>query len=152
MEEEQNPLKFTRLDTDIGIDIGKRRLKTAEGVIITPKEKKKEKPKEKQESLKKPQETVAVSKSSKALAYEEVIFSTAIGEMKASYFPVIDTDEYIVLGLGPNSFIPKPYKESPDLRFKLVWKDVSSTVVFTGCKFKDPATGSEYIIMMKVKE
>ncbi len=83
-------------------------------------------------------------------SWESVTFKTPLGDVTGQYYPVVDAGDYIVLGLSPQSFIPKPYKEAPDLRFNFIYKQLNVSVLYSGCKFKDPDTDREYIILMKV--
>lgn len=81
----------------------------------------------------------------------QVTFKTAMGDVTGRYYPVLDCDRYVVVGLTEQSFIPKSYNETPDLRLEMRAPQLKATkVVFTGCLFTDPDSGRTYIVFMKV--
>ena len=143
-------LHISEVDSNEGINMGNGVRKAEGGYIRTPKSK--QKPEERIQVNERPVEKkISVQPENKPfLEYVEVIFTTDIGSMKGFYYPVVDAGDYIILGLSDNSFVPKSYKESPDLRFSVTVKDNTYNVVYTGCRWRDPETNREQIILMKV--
>lgn len=154
----EQSLKLEQLPIE-GIQLKEGVIKTAEGYIRIPKSKlKKNKP---QESIQKqsdanevkPQQSIKNTLPSRyESSYKKAVFSTSLGDVSGKYYPVIDCGSYIVLGLSDQSFIPKPYKEAPDLRLEFSCDSIKEQVVYTGCRFKDPDYDREYLILMKVEK
>lgn len=143
-------LRISEIDQDEGINMGNGVRKTDAGYIRTPKAK--QQPEEKIQINEKPvaKQSIKQPENKPFLEYVEVIFTTDIGSMKGFYYPVVDEGDYIILGLSDNSFVPRSYKEAPNLRFTVTVKEASYNVVFTGCRWRDPETNREQIVLMKV--
>lgn len=144
-----------------GLEVAPGTYRTTTGTICVPLSRQREeaKAKEVQEERKKEYaEKVAEIKQPtqqiqqvKHIPAKSVQFTTPIGTMEALYHPVIDTPNWIILGKTTHSFVPKSYKEDPQLKFHIKSDDLKeTTVVFTGCEFTDPTTRSTYLIFMKV--
>jgi hypothetical protein len=144
-------LKISEVNDGTGIEIKKGVIKTDLGTIRIPKHKlKTERKQETPQARAAPAVNSRQPEDKKFLEYKEVIFSTELGDMKGFYYPVVDTEGFVILGLSDNSFVPKSYKESPNLRFSVIFDSLSYNVVFTGCRWRDPETNREQIILMKV--
>lgn len=83
---------------------------------------------------------------------EKLVFSTELGEVTGNYYPVIDIDKFLILGLTDASFIPKSFNEAPSLRITVRTKNNEYKIVYTGCRFTEPDLNRDYIILMKVTE
>lgn len=82
---------------------------------------------------------------------QSVIFETPVGQISGIFDPVIENDNWVILGKTEMSFVPKSYREDASLRFRIKARDVSDcNVVFTGCEFTDPHYEQTYLIFMKV--
>ena len=134
MSSKEYPLKFT---TSVeGVEVAEGTYKTSSGVIRIPKSRMLEKEREaaaeksaaqKKEPEKESKKEAPVKKlpqQSQQRAPEEVSFETPMGTMKAPYSPVINQENFIVLGLLPQSFIPVSYQENAKLVFEVYGSSV----------------------------
>ena len=137
-----------------GVDIGGGRFKQGDATVVPSRallqeSKKKDKPAEKKSAP-------AVKQTVKAAdIYTEQVqlfFETPVGELSGSYWPVIHVPGFLILGLTSNSFVPKAYKESPDLVLKTTVNNQQLDVVYSGCRFRDPDYDREYIIFIEVSK
>lgn len=145
----------------VGTDLGKGSIMTSEGIVRIPMSKLKKQ----KENLKKDttQEDIRndepihsvdiISNLPRRLNPQEkqIKFKSGIGTATGKYFPVINIDDFIVLGLTEQSFIPASYKDNPDMIMSVIIDNKEHDVVFSGCQFKDPETEREYIILIKLK-
>lgn len=152
----QSPLKLS-IEQPEGLEIEEWRFKTSQGTIVIPKSRQKALAREaaKKEVRKTPvtipEEVPAKLPEIRTGKVEKVTFRTPVGTFSASYNPVIDLEDWIVLGVMPQAFVPTSYKENKELVLEISSPSIKSCrVVFTGCQFTDPFTRSKYIILMKV--
>ena len=138
-----------------GIDIGDGRFKQGDATVVPSrallqeKRKKKEKPVEKKPA---PVVTQTVKAADIYTEQVQLFFETPVGELSGSYWPVIQVPGFLILGLTSNSFVPKSYKESPDLVLKTKVNNQQIDVVYSGCRFRDPDYDREYIIFIEVSK
>lgn len=147
---------------EVGIEIAPGYLRTENGSVVrTPKSKLKKMGKRKEKDTPQAAELHEVNFSAvpevkleqlpRKTKDIQVTFKTAMGDVTGRYYPVLDCDRYVVAGLTEQSFIPKSYNETPDLRLEMRAPQLKATkVVFTGCLFTDPDSGRTYIVFMKV--
>lgn len=136
-----------------GVDLGGGRFKQGDATVVPSrallqeKRKKKEKPVEK-----KPVPSVKPVVKTNEIYTEQVqlVFETPVGDLSGSYWPVIQVPGFLILGLTSNSFVPKAYKESPDLVLKTTINNQQIDVVYSGCRFRDSDYDREYIIFIEV--
>lgn len=161
ISQNQSPLKLS-LEQPEGLEIEEGRFKTSQGTIVIPKSRQKalarEAAKKEQKEIKHtpmnafPEREVSTKLPEiKTGKVEKVTFKTPVGTFSASYNPVIELEDWVVLGLMPQAFVPTSYKENKDLVLEISSPSIKSCkVVFTGCQFTDPFTRAKYIILMKV--
>lgn len=147
-----------------GIEIAPGRFKTSRGTIVVPKARQKKlaqkagtvlsedmrpfEPTSAAPPAREPERTLPEINTGKP---EQVTFKTPLGLMTATYNPVIDLQDWVVLGTTPQSFVPTSYKENKNLSFEMEGPSVKKCkVVFTGCKFQEPFSRTTYIVLMKV--
>lgn len=159
ISQNQSPLKLS-LEQPEGLEIEEGRFKTSQGTIVIPKSRQKALAREAAKKEQRPAKTVSVNipeevpvklPEIKTGKVEKVTFKTPVGTFSASYNPVIELEDWVVLGLMPQAFVPTSYKENKDLVLEISSPSINSCrVVFTGCQFTDPFTRAKYIILMKV--
>lgn len=139
-----------------GVDLGDGVYETKEGIIRTPKSKL-NKLKRSTQPSKVPSESPATAEQSKPAVsiavnspLQTLVFETPMGKVYGQYSPVIRTDTFVVLGLSPQSFIPISWKEDKRLKLTTTIEGDELHLVYTGCRFKDPDTNREYIVLMEV--
>lgn len=143
-----------------GLEIAPGTYKTPSGTIRIPLSRQREEAKAKEAQEERKAEAVEritqqrISQTTQQVKHipgKTIQFSTPIGTMTALYHPVIDAPNWVILGKTANSFVPKSYKEDPQLKFQIKGDELKETaVVYTGCEFTDPTTRSTYLIFMKV--
>ena len=159
VSQNQSPLKLS-LEQPEGLEIEEGRFKTSQGTIVIPKSRQKALAREAAKKEQRPAKPMPVNTSEEVPAklpeintgrVEKVTFKTPVGTFSASYNPVIELEDWIVLGLMPQAFVPTSYKENKELVLEISSPSINSCrVVFTGCQFTDPFTKAKYIILMKV--
>lgn len=159
VSQDPSPLKLA-IEQPEGLEIEEGRYKTSQGTIVIPKSRQKalarEAAKKEQKSAKtasaNAQEEVPVKLPEiNTGKVEKIAFKTPVGTFSASYNPVIELEDWVVLGLMPQAFVPTSYKENKELVLEISSPSIKSCrAVFTGCQFTDPFTRSKYIILMKV--
>ena len=142
-----------------GIDLGNGSIQTEEGIVRIPQSKLKKTKKEHKEEPKRETEPSSVgvdilSTLPRRVNPEErsLSFESPMGIVTGKYFPVIDTGDFIVLGLTEQSFVPLSYKQNKDLKLTLQNGSNRDQVVYSGCRFRDPDTEREYIVLIKIGE
>ena len=136
------------------------RFKTSQGTIVIPKSRQKALAREAAKKEQKLAKAAPVNTSEEVPVklpeintgkIEKVTFKTSVGTFSASYNPVIELEDWVVLGLMPQVFVPTSYQENKELVLEISSPSIESCrVVFTGCQFTDPFTRAKYIILMKV--
>ena len=159
VSQSQSPLKLS-LEKPEGLEIEEGRFKTSQGTIVIPKSRQKALAREAAKKEQRPAKATSANTSEEVPVklpeintgrVEKVTFKTPVGIFSASYNPVIELEDWVVLGLMPQAFVPTSYKENKDLVLEISSPSIKSCrVVFTGCQFTDPFTRSKYIILMKV--
>ena len=136
-----------------GIDLGNGSYKTKMGVIRVPMSRMKQLKKEaRHEEVEEEPPVIDAKRLPRRVNPEEqsVVFTSPMGNITGKYFPVVDTGEFIVLGLTEQSFIPVSYKENNTLTMVIKYNNKEAQIVYSGCRFKDPDTEREYIVLIKV--
>jgi hypothetical protein len=140
-----------------GIDLGNGSIQTEEGIVRIPLSKLRKNKKEQKEELKHDMSNSSrgvdiLSTLPRRVNPEErsLSFESPMGIVTGKYFPVIDTGDFIVLGLTEQSFVPLSYKQNKDLKLTLQNGDNRDQVVYSGCRFRDPDTEREYIVLIKI--
>lgn len=140
-----------------GIDLGNGSIQTEEGIVRIPQSKLRKNKKEQKEELKHDMSNSSrgvdiLSTLPRRVNPEErsLSFESPMGIVTGKYFPVIDTGDFIVLGLTEQSFVPLSYKQNKDLKLTLQNGDNRDQVVYSGCRFRDPDTEREYIVLIKI--
>lgn len=140
-----------------GIDLGNGSIQTEEGIVRIPQSKLRKNKKEQKEELKHDMSNSSrgvdiLSTLPRRVNPEErsLSFESPMGIVTGKYFPVIDTGDFIVLGLTEQSFVPLSYKQNKDLKLTLQNGDNRDQVVYSGCRFRDPDTEKEYIVLIKI--
>ena len=158
VSQNQSPLKLS-LEQPEGLEIEEGRFKTSQGTIVIPKSRQKALAREAAKKDQKPAKSIPVNTLEVPVKLpeintgkiEKVTFKTPVGTFSASYNPVIELEDWVVLGLMPQAFVPTSYKENKELILEISSPSIKSCrVVFTGCQFTDPFTRAKYIILMKV--
>lgn len=138
-----------------GMDLGDGIFETKEGVIRTPKSKlnKLKKAEIKTEPVVATPTSVLgpAIKLPVSSPLQTLVFETPMGKVYGQYAPVIRTDTFVVLGLSPQAFIPVSWKEDKRLKLTTTIEGKELHLVYTGCRFKDPDTNREYIVLMEVQ-
>ena len=156
------------MDQPVGLEIAPGRFKMASGTVVIPKARQKKlaekaaghpintvpdfvtDPMVVNQPINRPPKVQSQSQAEETPT-ETVMFSSNMGQVPVQYTFAADIPGWVVLGLLPQSFIPVSYLEDKNLSFEIESKSVKKCkVVFSGCKFTDPITGSSYITMMKV--
>lgn len=142
-----------------GIDLGNGSIQTEEGIVRIPQSKLRKNKKEQKEELKHDMSNSSrgvdmLSTLPRRVNPDEISisFESPMGTVTGKYFPVIDTGDFIVLGLTEQSFVPLSYKQNKDLKLTLQNGDNRDQVVYSGCRFRDPDTEREYIVLIKIGE
>jgi hypothetical protein len=142
-----------------GIDLGNGSIQTEEGIIRIPQSKLRKTNKEQKEELKhdmsnSSRDVDMFSTLPRRVNPDEISlsFESPMGIVTGKYFPVIDTGDFIVLGLTEQSFVPLSYKQNKDLKLTLHNGNNRNQVVYSGCRFRDPDTEREYIVLIKIGE